>query len=89
MIDPSQAVTVINDELLTYKTIYKKVSKYLQRNCERINKYENLITDLQTENGKLRTQNKLQLYSANRERTLLAKLKDEFCNKSNNRLYNK
>ena len=88
VIDPSQAVTVINDELLTYKTIYKKVSKYLQRNCERINKYENLITDLQTENGKLRTQNKLQLYSANRERTLLAKLKDEFCNKSNNNTLN-
>lgn len=88
VIDPSQAVIAINDELLTYKTIYKKVSKYLQRNCERINKYENLITDLQTENGKLRTQNKLQLYSANRERTLLVKLKDEFCNKSNNNTLN-
>ena len=85
VLDPTKAIVSVNDELMTYKAIYKKVSKYLQRNCEKINKYENLITDLQTENGKLRVQNKLQQYSANREKeTLLVKLKEEFYSKTNN-----
>ena len=85
VLDPTKAIVYVNDELMTYKAIYKKVSKYLQRNCEKINKYENLITDLQTENGKLRVQNKLQQYSANREKeTLLVKLKEEFYSKTNN-----
>ena len=85
VLDPTKAIVSVNDELMTYKAIYKKVSKYLQRNCEKINKYENLITDLQTENGKLRVQNKLQQYSANREKeTLLVKLKEEFYSRTNN-----
>ena len=85
VLDPTKAIVSVYDELMTYKAIYKKVSKYLQRNCEKINKYENLITDLQTENGKLRVQNKLQQYSANREKeTLLVKLKEEFYSKTNN-----
>ena len=78
VLEPSQAVIKLNDELLTYKEIYKRVSKYLKRNCERIHKYENIITDLQTKNGKLRTQNKLQIYSANREKEhLLYQFKEE------------
>lgn len=79
IIEPSQAIVKLNDELLTYKDIYKKVTKYLKRNCEKINKYEHIITDLQTENGRLRTQNKMQIYSANREKeNLLYKLREEF-----------
>ena len=84
VIDPNKAITAINDELLTYKTIYNKVSKYLQRNCEKINQYEKMITKLQNENGNLKTQNKLQMYSANREKeTMILKLREEFTSKSN------
>ena len=84
VISPNKAITAINDELLTYNTIYNKVSKYLQRNCEKINQYEKMITKLQNENGNLKAQNKLQMYSANREKeTMILKLRKEFTSKSN------
>ena len=43
-----------------------------------------MITKLQNENGNLKTQNKLQMYSANREKeTMILKLREEFTSKSN------
>ena len=43
-----------------------------------------MITKLQNENVNLKTQNKLQMYSGNREKeTMILKLREEFTSKSN------
>ena len=39
IINPDQAITKMNDELLTYKKVYEKVSKYLKKSGERLDRY--------------------------------------------------
>ena len=68
VLNPNKAIVKLNDELLTYKTIYEKISKNLIKNNEKIDKYEALIATLETEKEQLKTQNKIQLYSVNREK---------------------
>ena len=68
VIHPNKGIIKMNDELLTYKSIYEKISKLLKKNDEKLDKYEAIIASLQTEKEQLKTQNKIQLYSVNREK---------------------
>ena len=68
VLNPNKAIVRMNDELLTYKAIYEKISKSLKLNDEKIDKYEAIIASLQTEKEQLKTQNKIQLLSVNREK---------------------
>ena len=68
VINPNKAIIKMNDELLTYKKVYEKVSKYLKKSGEKLDRYENIIADLQTEKEQLKTQNEIQEYSAIREK---------------------
>ena len=75
----------MNDELITYKNVYEKVSKYLKKSGERLDRYENIIADLQTEKEQLKTQNEIQEYSAIREKeNLIYKLRTTMININNN-----
>ena len=85
VINPNKAIIKMNDELLTYKKVYEKVSKYLKKSGERLDRYENIIADLQTEKEQLKTQNEIQEYSAIREKeNLIYKFKTSMINKINN-----
>ena len=67
VIHPNKAIVKLNDELITYKLIYERISKYLKKSDEKIDKYETVIANLQTEKEQIQIQNKLKLYSVNRE----------------------
>ena len=85
IINPNQAIIKMNDELITYKKVYEKVSKYLKKSGERLDRYENIIADLQTEKEQLKTQNEKQEYSAIREKeNLIYKLRTTMININNN-----
>ena len=84
IINPNQAIIKMNDELITYKKVYEKVSKYLKKSGERLDRYENIIADLQTEKEQLKTQNEIQEYSAIREKeNLIYKLRTTMININN------
>ena len=68
VIDPNRAIVKMNDELLVYKSINEKFSQNIKLNNEKINKYQSLIATLQIEKDQLKTQNKIQLLSVNREK---------------------
>ena len=88
VLNPNKAIVKLNDELLTYKTIYEKISKNLIKNNEKIDKYEALIATLETEKEQLKTQNKIQLYSVNREKeNLKYKLKNTLHNLNEDKTY--
>ena len=85
VISPDKALIKMNDELITYKNVYEKVSKYLKKSGERLDRYENIIADLQTEKEQLKTQNEIQEYSAIREKeNLIYKLRTTMININNN-----
>ena len=67
VIHPNKAIVKLNDELITYKLIYERISKYLKKSDEKIDKYETVIANLQNEKEQIQIQNKLKLYSVNRE----------------------
>ena len=67
VIHPNKALVKLNDELITYKLIYERISKHLKKSDEKIDKYETVIANLQTEKEQIQIQNKLKLYSVNRE----------------------
>ena len=67
VIHPNKAIVKLNDELITYKLIYERISKHLKKSDEKIDKYETVIANLQTEKEQIQIQNKLKLYSVNRE----------------------
>ena len=67
VIHPNKAIVKLNDELITYKLIYERISNYLKKSDEKIDKYETVIANLQTEKEQIQIQNKLKLYSVNRE----------------------
>ena len=46
VISPNKATIKLNNELLFYKNLYKKISKLLKKNLEKIDKYENFINNL-------------------------------------------
>ena len=84
IINQNQAIIKMNDELITYKKVYEKVSKYLKKSGERLDRYENIIADLQTEKEQLKTQNEIQEYSAIREKeNLIYKLRTTMININN------
>ena len=88
VLNPNKAIVKLNDELLTYKTIYEKISKNLIKNNEKIDKYEALIATLETEKEQLKTQSKIQLYSVNREKeNLKYKLKNTLHNLNEDKTY--
>lgn len=74
IIEPSQAVVQINDELLSYKEHFEKTLSNIKKNQLRLKKYDNMISSLRDENYKLKTQFKLQVKSANRERETMLSL---------------
>ena len=67
VIHPNKAIVKLNDELITYKLIYERISNYLKKSDEKIDKYETVIANLQNEKEQIQIQNKLKLYSVNRE----------------------
>ena len=67
VIHPNKALVKLNDELITYKLIYERISNYLKKSDEKIDKYETVIANLQNEKEQIQIQNKLKLYSVNRE----------------------
>ena len=67
VIHPNKALVKLNDELITYKLIYERISNYLKKSDEKIDKYETVIANLQNEKEQIKIQNKLKLYSVNRE----------------------
>ena len=67
VIHPNKAIVKLNDELITYKLIYERISKHLKKSDEKIDKYETVIANLQNEKEQIQIQNKLKLYSVNRE----------------------
>ena len=67
VIHPNKALVKLNDELITYKLIYERISKHLKKSDEKIDKYETVIANLQNEKEQIQIQNKLKLYSVNRE----------------------
>jgi hypothetical protein len=68
VLNPNKAIVRMNDELLTYKSINETFSKNLKQNNEKISKYQSLIATLELEKDQLKTQNKIQLLSVNREK---------------------
>lgn len=84
VLDPYQAIIQINDELLLYKQIYDNLSSHIKETRESMKRYEEMIMDLQNENSKLRTQYKLHILSANREReTLISAINNDRRSNSN------
>ena len=84
VLDPYQAIIQINDELLLYKQIYDNLSSHIKETRESMKRYEEMIMDLQNENSKLRTQYKLHILSANREReTLISAINNDKRSNSN------
>lgn len=84
VLDPYQAIIQINDELLLYKQIYDSLSSHIKETKESMKRYEEMIMDLQNENSKLRTQYKLHILSANREReTLISAINNDRRSNSN------
>jgi hypothetical protein len=68
IIEPSEAVIQINDELFLYKEIYSKLISSLKRCQKSITKYEMMITNLQNELMKVKNKYRLSVLSANREK---------------------
>lgn len=71
IIDPTKAVVQINDELMLYRQIYENLCIHIQHNKDSLARYEQVITDLQNDNLKLRNQFKMHLMYANKERETL------------------
>ena len=59
VISPNKAIIKLNNEMLFYKNLYKKISKLLKKNVEKIDKYENVINNLEYQNENLENLNKL------------------------------
>ena len=68
IIEPSEAVLQINDELYLYKEIYSKLITSLKRSQKSITKYELMVTNLQNELMKLKNKYRLSVLSANRDK---------------------
>ena len=86
VLDPTQAILQINDELLLYKQIYENLSSHIKETKESMKRYEDMIIELQNENSKLRNQYKLHILSANREReTLISAINNERLSINNTR----
>ena len=86
VLEPSQAIIQINDELLLYKQIYENLTSHIKDTRESVQRYEAMITELQNENLKLRAQYKMHILSANREReTLISAINREKNSNSNTR----
>ena len=86
ILDPSQAILQINDELLLYKQIYENLSSSIRETKESMKRYEEMIVELQNENSKIRNQYKLHILSANREReTLISAINNERLSNNNTR----
>jgi hypothetical protein len=68
VIEPTVAVTQMQDELLLYKQIYENLTTHIKENKESMMKYDALVNELQNDNAKLRTQIKLQQYTIAREK---------------------
>ena len=66
--EPYKAIIQINDELLIYKNIYENFKSIIKRTKSSIERYENLINHLQTENLNLRNQYKNHIVTSNKEK---------------------
>ena len=99
LIKPNVAAIKLHKELEEYKEKFKKVYKYSVNCKEKLEKYENLVTNLQTEKDNLKAKNHLQKIQADRDKenlifkvrealTTIA-LNDEKSNKSFNMIKTK
>ncbi len=68
IIEPSEAIIQLNDELSLYKEIYLKLISSLKKSQKSISKYEILIHNLQSELIKIKNKYRLSVLSANREK---------------------
>ena len=66
--EPYKAIIQINDELLLYKNIYENFKSIIKRTKSSIERYENLINHLQSENLNLRNQYKNHIVTSNKEK---------------------
>ena len=68
IIEPSEAIIQLNDELSLYKEIYLKLISSLKKSQKSISKYEILIHNLQSELIKIKNKYRLSILSANRDK---------------------
>ena len=69
--NPSKVVNNINNELLVYKDMYKKLTDIIKDNRINLERYEKKIIELQNENQTLRQEYKSHIFSSNKERETL------------------
>ncbi len=67
----SKVVNNINNELLVYKDMYKKLTDIIKDNRINMEKYEKKIIELQNENQTLRQEYKSHIFNSNKERETL------------------
>ena len=68
VISPNKANIKLNNELLFYKNLYKKISRLLKKNVEKMDKYENVINDLEYQNENLENLNKIEKNNNKKEK---------------------
>ena len=68
IIEPSEALIKLNDELYLYKEIYSKLISSLKKSQKSISKYEVMVSNLQNELIKIKNKYRLSILSANRDK---------------------
>ena len=81
LIEPNIAAIKLHKELEEYKEKFKKVYKYSVNYKEKLEKYDALVTNLQTEKDNLRAKNHLQKLQADRDKeNLIFKVREALTN---------
>ena len=68
VVDPTQAILKLNNELLLYKNSFLKSNEITKKQKKSIEEYEKLLTKLDNENQKLKEKCKLKLAKINNEK---------------------
>ena len=81
LIEPNIAAIKLHKELEEYKEKFKKVYKYSVNYKEKLEKYDALVTNLQTEKDNLKAKNHLQKIQADKDKeNLIFKLREALTN---------
>ena len=90
ILDPTKALLKLNNELLFYKESHQKFLKQIKLKQETIDKYENMINKLNSENNELKQAYKLKLMKVNNEKenilSLMAQNNLNMDEQSNNKI---
>ena len=90
ILDPTKALLKLNNELLFYKESHQKFLKQIKIKQETIDKYENMINKLNSENNELKQAYKLKLMKVNNEKenilSLMAQNNLNMDEQSNNKI---